>query len=75
MQVVGIILGKAIILRRERRREENLELTLWKRCMELRGDDEVLGIRSLSEISSCSGIGSEVDRGKLDGFILFLVLL
>ena len=43
--------------------------------MEERGnDEEFLGTRSLSEISSFSGIGSEVDLGKFDGVILFLVL-
>ena len=38
-------------------------------------DDKCLGTRSLSEISSFSGIESEVDLGKFDGVILFLVLL
>lgn len=77
MQEVGIMLGNAMILRRERRREENLELTLWKRCMEERGEDDeaFLGTRSLSEISSFSGIVNEADLGNFDGLILFLELL
>lgn len=55
-----MILGREIMLRSERIREENLEWGLWlKRCRE--AGVESRRRRNLPETSPCSEIGAEVD--------------